>query len=89
MSDSHLVPARKTDRAAAQRAVEAGWPEVQPVVRDLIGWCLDSNWPVANILGPFLGGLGAAIQTEVSEFLRGDDDCGKWHILAGLFRTCR
>jgi hypothetical protein len=84
MPDSHLVPTGKWDLAAAQRTVEAGWPEVQPVVRDLIGWCVDLNWPVAKIIGPFLGGLGAAIQTEVSEFLRGDDDCGKYHIFAVL-----
>ena len=41
------VPGDERDLVAAHRAVEAGWPAVQPVVGELTDWCLDGTgrWP--------------------------------------------
>jgi hypothetical protein len=38
-SSSELVPRHKLDLATAERAVEAGWPAVEPVLAELVGWC--------------------------------------------------
>src|SRR4051794_31653153 len=74
-----LVPNDKKDLRTARRAIERGWPAVEPVLGDLLDWCLDSNWPVAKILGPFLGRLGAPVVPLVRAVLNGDDEPAKYH----------
>lgn len=82
--EAELVPSHKQDLAAARRAVEVGWPAVEPVLAGLVSWCLDSNWPVAQILGPFLGRLGVRVAPVVREVLDGDDATAKHHVLVGI-----
>jgi hypothetical protein len=79
--DSSLVPRDKFDLDAAQRAIAAGRPAVEPVLGELVGWCVDSNWPVARALGPFLGALGSPVIPAVREVLDGDDATAKYHVL--------
>jgi hypothetical protein len=79
-----LVPRDKYDLDAARRAVEAGWPAVEPVAGELVAWCLDSNWPVAHVLAPFLGSLGAAVTEHVRPILQGTDAAAKYHVLASV-----
>ena len=79
-----FVPRDKRDLVAAHRAVEAGWPAVQPVVGELTDWCLDGNWPVAQVLAPFLGSLGAAVADQVRAILQADDAPAKYFILTGV-----
>lgn len=87
MRDGHdLVPADKCDTAAARRATEADARSLEPVVDDLVGWCLDSNWPVARVLGPFLGRLGAPVIPAVRAVLDGTDGAAKYHVLSGIVR---
>ena len=81
-----LVPRDKFDLAAAERAVEAGWPTVEPVLKDLVSWCLDGNWPVAAILAPFLGQLGLPVVPAVLEVLDSDDAPAKSFVLFGIGR---
>jgi HEAT repeat protein len=84
---SALVPRDKFDLAAGERAVAAGWPAVEPVLKDLVSWCLDGNWPVAAILAPFLGQLGVPVVPAVLEVLDSDDAPAKSCILFGIGRT--
>lgn len=76
-----FVPTNKFDQEAVRRAIDAGWPAVQPVVRELLGWCYDGNWPVARDLSRFLGGLGVLVADEVREVLRGTDGTAKYFLL--------
>ena len=82
--DSWLVPRDKFDLQAAERARDEGWPAVEPVLGDLVDWCLDYNWPVARVLGPFLGTLGGPVVPLVREILDGDDASAKYHVLCGV-----
>jgi hypothetical protein len=82
--NSALVPQDKYDIRAAERARNAGWPAVEPVLGELVDWCVDSNWPVAHVLGPFLGALGAPVMPRVRAILEGDDAAAKYHILCGI-----
>jgi hypothetical protein len=86
MSDagSTLVPRHKTDLTTARRAVEAGWPAVRPVLRELVGWCLDGNWPVAKVLGPFIGSLGSAVADPVREVLQAEDAPAAYFVITGV-----
>ena len=81
---AELVPGHKQDLAAAHRAVDAGWPTVEPVLTALVSWCVDGNWPVAQVLGPFLGRLGVCVAPAVREVLDGEDATAKYHILLGI-----
>jgi hypothetical protein len=81
---SPFVPRDKFDLATAHRAVEAGWPAVRPVIRELVGWCLDGNWPVAKILGPFVGSLGAPAVDPVREVLNADDVPAAYFVMTGV-----
>jgi hypothetical protein len=38
-----LVPGTKYETEAAERAVQAGWPAVEPVVERLLAWVQDLN----------------------------------------------
>jgi hypothetical protein len=84
---SSLIPRSKFDLEAATRATDAGWPAVEPVISELLRWCLDSNWPVAQVLGPFIGGLGSNIVPHVQAVLDDADAPAKHHILAGVVST--
>jgi hypothetical protein len=77
-----LVPTSKYDTVAAERAVKAGWPAVEPVVEELLEWLRDINWPVARLLAPFLGSVGTPLVPYVRPILRGDDAMWKYWIVA-------
>src|SRR4051794_33391359 len=72
--NADLIPAHKADLAAAERAVAAGYPAVQPVLGDLFQWLQDGNWPVFVVLAPFIASLGAVSADEVRRVLQSEDD---------------
>jgi hypothetical protein len=82
--DAAFVPRDKFDIQAAEWARDAGWPAVGPVLGELVDWCLDSNWPVAHVLGPFLGTIGAPVVPYVRAILDGEDASAKYHVLCGV-----
>lgn len=67
-----LVPSSKLDLERAERTVEIGYPEIAPVLPQLLEWCRDMNWPVAQVLRPLLAGIGP-IAGDVRSILTGDD----------------
>jgi hypothetical protein len=83
-SAEDLVPRSKVDLATARRAERAGWPAVEPVLDELVDWCLDANWPVAHVLGPFLGQIGPPVVPYVRAVLDGDDAPAKYHAMCGI-----
>jgi hypothetical protein len=74
----NLVPASKYDIATAERAVEAGWPSVEPIASDLLEWLQDMNRPVAGVLAPFLASVGPPLIPYLRPILRGDDAMWKY-----------
>jgi hypothetical protein len=59
------------------------------VLGDLVDWCVDSNWPVARILGPFLARIGLPVVPHVRAILDGDDATAKYHVICGIVDAMR
>ena len=79
-----LVPSSKFDIATAERAVEAGWPAVEPVTPELLEWLQDYNWPVSRILAPFLARIGPPLVPYLRPILVGEDAIWKYWIIAAV-----
>jgi hypothetical protein len=79
-----LLPANKDDVAAIE-AIEAitahGYPEVQPILLDLLKWTRVESWPVAKPVREFLMTIGPRLAPQVREVLRSRDDPWKAVVL--------
>ena len=80
----NLIPTGKHDLERARAAVDAGYPEVAPILGELIVWLQDHNWPVAHILAPFLASLGAPLIPHIWNVLSSDDDVWKYWVIGIL-----
>ena len=76
-----LLPISKMDEDLARAIVAKGYPAVAPVLSELFTWIQDMNWPVAQILAPFLAGIGLPIVQEVRQILQGDDEEWQFWVL--------
>jgi len=83
----NLIPAHKADFERAQAAVKAGYPEVEPILGELVEWLQDYNWPVAHILAPFLASLGAPLAPHISRVFQTDDCVWKYWVIILLVRS--
>lgn len=81
---SGLVPQDKFDVKSAEAAVAAGYPAVAPVLKDLVGWLRDCNWPVASVLAPFLAGIGEPLGPVLREVFESHDAVWKYWVLTVL-----
>ena len=79
-----LLPKSKFDVENARAIVACGYPAVTPVLRELITWLQDINWPVAGVIAPFLAGLGPPIVAEVRYVLGTDDSIWKYWVLTNV-----
>jgi hypothetical protein len=57
---------------------------VEPVLREILEWTQDLNWPVAQIFVPFLVAIGSSASEQVRDVLNGDDSTWKYSLLAGV-----
>jgi HEAT repeat protein len=76
-----LLPRHKSDCERAQAVVALGYPAAAPVLRELLAWLQDCNWPVAHAIAPFLASAGEPVVPLIREVLRGDDDIWKYWCL--------
>jgi hypothetical protein len=79
-----LIPQNKFDTARAEQAVAAGYPAVEPILPELLEWIQDCNWPVAQVLAPFLGTIGTPLIPHIRKILKTDDDIWKYWTLTYL-----
>ncbi len=80
-----LIPQEKRDMTKAKAAIAAGYPVVAPILRDLLIWLQDINWPVARVLAPFLASIGAPLAPFIQDILNTEDQIWKyWVILVVL-----
>ena len=75
------LPAHKGDIAAAQRIVDAGMPEIEPIIGGILGWLQDYNWPVAKVLDQAFLGMGEEIVPHIKEIFESDDSVWKYWII--------
>ena len=79
-----FIPKHKTDLASAEAAVRAGYPAVEPILPDLISWLQDYNWPVAQILAPFLATIGTPMIPHIDSVFATSDDVWKYWMISCL-----
>ena len=76
-----LLPEDKQDVQRARMLVELGYPTVAAAIPHLMIWLQDGNWPVAQIIAPFLASIGKPSIPEIKKILHGNDDIWKYWIL--------
>ncbi len=79
-----ILPRDKFDLARAQADVAAGYPEVAPILEQLMEWMQDYNWPVARALVPLLRSVGAPSVPHIDRVLRSDDLVWKYWVIQYL-----
>jgi hypothetical protein len=79
-----LIPKTKFDLATAKAAVAAGYPAVAPILPELLEWLQDCNWPVADILAPFLTSIGEPLIPHLRQVLESDDEIWKYWIIINI-----
>ena len=79
-----LVPKHKFDLANAEELINIGYPEVEPVLPEIIEWVFDGNWPVARCLQNFLEQLGKPAAPYLKRIFDGDYESAKHSILTGV-----
>lgn len=87
--ETSVVPRDKFDLAAANAAVEAGWPAIKPSAERLLQWVQDANWPVARVLAPALAAVGAPLAPYVRRVLAGEDETWKYHLIETVVAQSR
>jgi hypothetical protein len=78
----NLLPRDKFDTPRAEAIVAVGYPAVAPVVPELLAWIQDGNWPVAQIIAPFLATIGAPLIPHIRAILATDDNMWKYWVLS-------
>ena len=83
--DPHeLLPRNKHDVASAHAIVALGYPANAPVLRDLLQWLQDGNWPVSSPMGDFLASIPEPMAPLIWEVLRGADYIWKYQCIFRL-----
>jgi hypothetical protein len=80
----NLVPKSKHDHEAANAAVAAGYPAVEPILPELLEWLQDMNWPVAKSLAPFLASVGEPLIPHLKRIFESEDVIWKAWIISEI-----
>jgi hypothetical protein len=75
-----MMPADKYDVGAAEAIVASGNADDPR----LLEWVQDLNWPVAQILAPFLASAGRILAPAIREVLASHDNTWKWSVMTGV-----
>jgi hypothetical protein len=75
-----MTPANKHDVGTAEAIVASG-DATDP---RLLEWVQDLNWPVAQVLAPFLACAGRIVAPAIREILTSDDETWKWSVVTGV-----
>ena len=84
-----MLPKHKSDLESANAIVALGYPEVAPVLSELMVWMQDINWPVAQVFAPFLASIGTPLVPYVRDVLRTDDTIWKQCILYDIVQESK
>ena len=79
-----LLPRDKRDLENARAVIALGYPAVAPVLRDLLEWLQDCNWPVSRPIGDFLASLPQQTAPLIWTVLHGDDHIWKYWCIVRL-----
>ena len=85
----NLIPQSKMDVERAKAAVGTGYPAVEPILPDLLEWIQDINWPVAEVLAPFLATIGSPLIPHIRNIFATDDHIWKSWIISYVMKDSR
>lgn len=68
-----IMPANADDIAAAERIIEIGYPEIAPVMRDMVNAMRVAKSPVADAFAEYFGRLGHVAAQEIGKGLMKDN----------------
>jgi hypothetical protein len=73
-----LLPRHRSDEERANAIITLGYPAVAPVLRELLAWLKDGNWPISQPIARFLASIGSPIVPLIQEVFQSDDDIWKY-----------
>ena len=76
-----LLPLGKHDTEKAKAIIAMGYPQVEPVLYELLACMQDMNWPIAQVVQPFLAKIGAPLAPHIRQVLATDDEVWKSWVL--------
>jgi hypothetical protein len=82
-----LLPQDKMDTERAEALVALGYPAVIPVLPELMEWLQDTNWPVAQVVAPFLATIGLPLVPYIRQVFATDDEDWKMRVMRRLVET--
>ena len=75
------------DTERAEALVALGYPAVVPVLSELMEWIQDTNWPVAQVVAPFLATSELPLVPYIRQVLATDDEMWKIWVMQELVKT--
>jgi|GEM_PF-1179062 len=87
MDLADCIPKDKFDRDSVQRAIEIGYPGINPILPDLLVWLQDINWPVTQDLVPLLKDAGTGIAPHITAILKSTDSGWKYFVVSWLCKS--
>lgn len=80
-ANASIVPRSKYDRERAEAWAHLSDQEIEPVVKELLEWTFDTNWPIADDVAKALY-CRPAVVPAFADLLRSSDASAKWHTLS-------
>lgn len=74
-----LLPEDKFDIDNAELLINLGFPTIKPVMNEFMNWTQDANWPVSQIIYPFMIELDTEITQYIDKILKTDDE--EWKLV--------
>lgn len=85
MDLNKLIPEHKFDIEKVELLNSLTFDEIEPIIRHLLEWLQDGNWPVSRPLGKFLKTLPAEkLGPYLMDILNGNDYEWKYFLIAIL-----
>lgn len=85
MDLNKLIPEHKFDTEKVELLKDLTFDEIEPIIRNLLEWLQDGNWPVSRPLGKYLKTLPAEkLGPYLMEILNRNDYEWKYFLIAIL-----
>ena len=79
-----FLPKDKFDIENAALLRNLGYPTIRPIMRQLLEWLQDMNWPVAQFIAPWILTIGVELYPYFEEIFQSNDSLWKNWVLTAL-----
>ena len=73
-----LLPRHKSDYDHVRAVIALHYPDVAPILPDLLIWLQDANWPISGPIAQYLVSIGEPVFPLIREVLAGTDGIWKY-----------